>query len=367
MKPTILITGASGMVGRDLVPLLHASSEANLVLLLHQRGADMDEDRFVHTYHGLLPSNRIRIVQGDITKADLSLPLEVRKALAKSITHILHAAASTRLNLPLEEARQINLDGTRHMVALAQDCTRLQRFGYVSTAYVSGQRTGIIREEELQHEAGFVNSYEQSKYEAECFMQSVQSTLPAAIYRLSIVLGDSRTGVVTNMTAPHQTMRLIYHGLASMLPGSPDSPVDFIPADVAAATLCRLFLDAFRPGDTFHITAGPEKSYTLSTIIDEIYGTFAALDPGWCRLDFPKPVLASIETFDSFLKSMGMANPSMQGALSAVRQISYPKIFDRENLTRALPDYDEGLPDIRQYFRKVVGYCLQSQWGRKAA
>ena len=163
-------------------------------------------------------------------------------------------------------------------------------------------------------------------------------------------------------------MQLMYLGLASVLPGSPDNPVDFIPADVAAATLCTLFLDAFRPGETFHVTAGPEKSCTLSTVIDEIYDAFARLDPGWPGRNFPKPALASSAAFDRFLQSAEKATrPSLLAALRATRQISYPKLFDRKNLTRAVPDYDDNLPDLRQYFRKVVRYCLRTGWGRHAS
>jgi thioester reductase-like protein len=237
---------------------------------------------------------------------------------------------------------------------------------------VSGRRPGTILETELDHTDGFVNTYEQSKYEAEQYLRSIRANVPIAVYRLSSVFGDSRTGVVNNFTAPHHAMRMMYLGLASMMPGKPDYFVDVIPVDVAASAICELFINRFRPDQVFHITAGPEKSFTLSEVIDAIYEQFAILDGEWARRRYPKPALAPAETFDLFLRSVEDANNVfLQSVLRMIRhfaqQLNYPKTFDQTQLLECYPEYQERMPDIREYFGKVVRFCLHNDWGRHAA
>lgn len=358
------------MVGRDLVPYLLTHSDTDLVLLSHRRGAEADAASTA--YPGLSPTPRIRIVAGDIRRPDLGLAPADREMIRRSATHILHAAACTRFDQPLEDIRATNVVGTRHMIDLARRCSRLEQFGYVSTAYVSGRRTGMICEDELEHEEGFVNTYEQSKYEAENLLASLKNALPIAVYRLSTIFGDSRTGEVHNMTAPHLAIKIIHHGLASLMPGLPHYRVDLIPGDFAASTVGRLFVDGFEAGQTYHITANPQKSYALSELVDDVFETFSALEPEWRTRQYPKPVFSSPDAFRAFMDTAEQAkNPVIQGVLRSMQhfahQLTCPKVFDRTNVKRVIPSYDEEVPDIRQYCRKVIRYCLETRWGKRAA
>lgn len=372
IHPRIFLTGASGMVGRDLVPYLLTHSDAELVLLCHRRGAGMDAASYLREVHDLPTTRRVRLMRGDIRRPDLGLAARDRELLRRSVTHVLHAAACTRFDKPLKAIRATNVVGTRHLLDLARGCRRLEQFGYVSTAYVSGRRTGLILEEELEHQAGFVNTYEQSKYEAEMLLAALQETLPIAIYRLSTVFGDSRTGEVRTMTAPHLAMKIIHHGLASIMPGLPGYRVDLIPGDFAASCVGRLFLDAFEAGRTYHLTANPNKSYALEDLVDGIFEVFGALDPEWSARQYPKPVFSSADAFTAFMDTAEHANnPLVHGVLRSIQhfahQLTCPKVFDRSHVLRVMPGYDDEMPDIRQYFEKVIRYCVATRWGKCAA
>ena len=64
----------------------------------------------------------------------------------------MHCAASISFDLPLDEARAINVEGTREIIALrarGQAAGRLDRFVHVSTAYVAGITEGTFREDQL--------------------------------------------------------------------------------------------------------------------------------------------------------------------------------------------------------------------------
>ena len=83
----------------------------------------------------------------------------------------------------------MNVEGTRRVLEFARSCARLDRFSYVSTAYVAGE-PAVFREAELAVNQRFRNRYERSKFEAEVALRSEGAGLPVQILRPSIVVGE---------------------------------------------------------------------------------------------------------------------------------------------------------------------------------
>jgi len=182
---TLLLTGATGLIGSRLLGRLLASRpDRRIFALTRQRSKDAS----------LGPDSRLTVLEGDLSRPGLGLDKAVLSKAQSSLTEIVHCAAETRFGLPLEEARAINTYGTRQLLDLARRCERLEKFAHLSTVYVAGRSTGVTSEVPLQHANGFCNSYQQSKYEAELLVVKAMSQIPAAIFRLSSVLGDSKTG-----------------------------------------------------------------------------------------------------------------------------------------------------------------------------
>src|SRR5204863_1187 len=71
------------------------------------------------------------------------------------------------LGVERKVAARVNVDGTRGVIDLARECTRLRRLCHYSTAAVSGRRKGVILEEELDEGQTFHNSYEATNFKAE--------------------------------------------------------------------------------------------------------------------------------------------------------------------------------------------------------
>lgn len=363
MSPSILVTGAAGTVGSTLIGQLLDYPEWRVTALVRRGGSGRAADR--------LPGNqRLTVVEGDVTKPGLGWsPTELRERAA-STTHICHLAASTRFDTSLEEMRAINVRGTERILEFAERCPGLERFGLASTAYVSGRREGLVLESELVHDAGFVNAYEQSKYEAELLAHDFADRVPLAIYRISTILGDSRSGAVLHHTAPHQALRIMSLGLASMLPGTPDYVVDLVPSDAVAVALARLLPEPAPTPRTYHLTCPPGKCFTLQEMIDEGYRHFARLIPDWERRDYPKPAIVNRRAFDRFMDSVEQTgNPFLVGVTGALRhfahQLLHPKEFDLTNTAEAYPGYAERMPDVRSYFGGVVERCVSTGWGSR--
>ena len=365
---SLLLTGSTGMAGREITRFLLLNTDCHVTLLLHETGRGLSRQRLLRDVFRLEPDpqhiRRIRLVRGDLTKDRFGIGDDLYRGLADSVDGIIHAAATTRFDLALIDARRVNVVATEQVVRFAKRCRNLARFAMLSTVFVSGRRRGRILESERAHAAGFVNTYEQSKYEAEAYLES--SDLPYAIYRLSTLVGDSQTGFTSHFTTPHQSLRVMFLGLASLVPGLPDYSVDLIPTDWAAATIVNLFLNHFEPGRVFHLVAGTARSYSLAQIIDESYDRLGELDPAWKARHFPKPAIATQAAFQLLVRSAEQAkDPLMVSVLGTLKyfteQFSYPKDFDATNLDGAQP-----APNIRDYYSRVVAYCLRTKWGRSA-
>ena len=365
---SLLITGSTGMAGREITRCLLTRTDAQLTIFVHATGGGLSRPRLLREIFRLEPTQpmirRIRLVRGDLTKDRLGLPTAVYADLARSVDGVIHAAATTRFDLPLAEARGVNVVATEQLVRLAKRCRKLTRFALLSTIFVSGRRQGRILESERAHSAGFVNTYEQSKYEAEACLES--SGLPYEIYRLSTLVGDSQTGFTSHFTTPHQALRVMHLGLASLVPGLSDCSVDLVPTDWAAATIVNHFLNEFQAGRVVHLVAGNARSYNLAQVIDESYDRLGELDPAWKARHYPKPAIATQAAFQLLVRSAEQArDPLMIGVLGMLKyfteQFSYPKDFDTTNLDGAHP-----APDIRDYYGRVVAYCLKTKWGRRA-
>jgi thioester reductase-like protein len=195
MKHSILLTGATGMVGRELLPLLIRRDDVDEIFAI------------VRVREPRACSCKMVPVCGEVTAgANLGLSAELGGEIMGAVTVIIHAAAHTQFAAPLDQARIVNLEGTRNVLAFASRCPRLRAVVALSTVHVAGRRTGTIQEDDLLHTAGFVNSYEQSKYEAEILLREHMGELPISILRLSTVLGDSTTGVVGKLAAIHHAL-----------------------------------------------------------------------------------------------------------------------------------------------------------------
>jgi nucleoside-diphosphate-sugar epimerase len=274
--------------------------------------------------------------------------------------------------LPLEEARSINVGGTRALLDFAADCRSLRRVGVFSTVYVAGRRTGRIAENDLDDGgAGFVNTYERSKHEMEREVRRRMTDLPIAVYRLSTLIGDSRTGAVTTPNAFHHALRLLYHGLAPMVPGRPENRVDVVAVDFVADAARWLFERRFEAGRTYHLCSGMAASSTLGELIDLTVECFRRFRPEWRRRHVEKPAIVDPSTYELFVRSVEeTGNEVLLRATRAVQsfagQLSCSKVFETRETAGALEGSGLRPPRVVEYLPTVVRSCLETEWNGAA-
>ncbi len=214
-----------------------------------------DQARDFIKKHGKLPGRADYLV-GDVVALDLGLSGKEIKSLVQTVTHFHHMASIFHLGVPADVTRSVNVRGTRHALALAKEMKRLERFMFYSTAFVSGDRTGVILEEDLDYGQGFRNAYESTKFTAEKVVRNTMGQLPISVLRPSMVVGHSQTGEIDRLDGPYYIINLIVNmpvDIPLPLPGKGVYPLNMIPVDFLTDAAIHIARDPDAAGKTFHI------------------------------------------------------------------------------------------------------------------
>ena len=341
------------MLGRELLPSLCAVPQIEKIFVLVRTGLP----EFTH--------KKIELLSGDVALPGCGLNLQSASRIQDEVSVIIHGAALTSFSSEVEAARAINVIGTKNLLELARHCRNLRSLCHLSTVYVAGKRRGLIREDELAHSWGFVNAYEQSKYEAEQLLQTHARQLPISVVRLSTILGDSREGSVGKLGAIHHALRLFFHSLAPFVPGTSQSLVDLIPIDYAAESVAALALQPFVPG-TWHICGGVD-SLPLEEMLELSLQLFCFYRPAWRKRVIEKPAIVDLKTFDLFVKSVEETGESMlKNSVALLKhfapQLAYPKQFEDGKTRLHLEKSGIVRPPIRDYYPRVIRFLLENNW-----
>jgi thioester reductase-like protein len=178
------------------------------------------------------------------------------KRAAAEVTQLWHLAALYDLGADQDLIRAVNLEGTRNVLELARAARCLERLHHFSTAYVSGDREGVILEDELDVGQRFHNAYERSKFEAERLVRRAMTELPATVYRPSIVVGDSRTGEIDRFDGPYYLAILLVASPVAVplpLPGTGIAPLNVVPVDFVVDAALSIGANPFGLGATVHL------------------------------------------------------------------------------------------------------------------
>ena len=239
MSETVLLTGATGFLGMEMLARLLEREATEVVCLVRAPSADAARARLDTVFARLYEeppaaAARVSAVPGDIGDEQLGLTDADRDAILERVTSVVHCAASITFDQTLEHARRVNTGGAVRMLELSRELARrgrLRRHVHVSTAYVTGRYRGRFLETDLDLGQGFRNTYERSKFEAERAIGEAADGLPVVIARPSIIVGDSRSGWTTAFNVIYWPMRAFSRGLMDEVAIDPDGVADIVPVD----------------------------------------------------------------------------------------------------------------------------------------
>lgn len=348
---SILVTGFPGFIaGRLVEQLVNRGARFHLLVQPPFRSLAEKQVAQIASRTGADVS-RFQIVQGDITQPDLGLSPADLDTISQDVSSLFHLAAVYDLEVTHTVAVKVNIEGTRNVNRFAlKQLPKLRRYHYISTCYVAGLREGLILENELRHEAGFRNHYEESKYLAELEVEGIKSDLPVTIYRPSVVCGDSRTGE----TAKYDGIYPLIHylrmqpGLLSLFNiGNKKVRLNLVPVDFVVEAIAALSIDERAIGATVQV-ADPAP-LTTKELFDRIAETIAG-HPS--RMTVPAPLV--------YKSLMLRASPKITGLpRSAVPYFFLKQTYDTRRATELLEPHGIRCPAFPTYVNNLVRFVAE--------
>jgi nucleoside-diphosphate-sugar epimerase len=363
----ILITGADGYLGSRFVRLLLESGVPASDIVGWVR-ADSDDEllakraKLAESLQGLKHES-LKVERGNLLQDAPFAGVD-----PSTIEFILHTAAVIRFNVEENLAHDVNYQGTVKVTQFARKCARLKQLNYVGTVYASGLASGSIPETALDPKAGFGNFYESSKWHSENYLLTECSDLPVVISRVATAICDNETGRVTQYNVFHNTLKLLYYGLISILPGDREAPLYFVTGDFVAEALFRIYEQGASPASKFfHVCPSREESLTLGELIDSVFEVFKT-DAPWVGRRILKPLFTDQESFDLLageLSSLsgGIVNQAIASIEPFSKQLFLHKSFENGH-TRALFRPYQPI-DSKALITRAAGQLIATKWGRK--
>ncbi|KDO95227.1 thioester reductase domain-containing protein, partial [Mycobacterium avium] len=301
---TVLLTGATGFLGRYLVLqwLERLELADGKLICLVRAGSDDDARRRLERtfdsgdpallrYFHELAADHLEVIAGDKGRANLDLDDRTWQRLADTVDLIVDAAAVVNGVLPYQELFGPNVAGTAELIRLALS-TRLKPYSYVSTANVGDQiePSAFTEDADIRVagpirtiDGGYGNGYGNSKWAGEVLLREAHDLcgLPVAVFRCDMILADTSYAgqlnlsdmftrllfsVVASGVAPRSFYRLDAHGNRQRAHFDA-LPVEFV-AEAIATLGAQVGRDAGIGFATYHVMNPHDDGIGLDEYVD---------------------------------------------------------------------------------------------------
>ncbi|WP_407937580.1 amino acid adenylation domain-containing protein [Mycolicibacterium novocastrense] len=297
---TVLLTGATGFLGRYLVLQLLEQMEqvdGKLICLVRAKTDEDARQRLDNTfdsgdpnlvqYFQGLAANHLEVVAGDKGEADLGLDPQTYQRLTESVDLIVDSAAVVNSALPYNELFGPNVVGTAELIRFALT-TKLKAFAFVSTSDVGRQiePSAFVEDADIRQisatrvvDSGYANGYGNSKWAGEVLLREAHDHcgLPVSVFRSGMILADPTYAGQLNVTdiVTRMIFSIVATGVAPASFYQRDAqgnrqrahfdglPVDFVAESIA--TLGSQTVDGFA---TYHVMNPHDDGIGLDEYVD---------------------------------------------------------------------------------------------------
>jgi thioester reductase-like protein len=265
----ILLTGATGFLGGQLLEGLLASTDGEIICLVRDASAFRRKER-------------VRLLIGDLSHPRLGLAQARFDELGDSIDAVLHCGAAVNWVYTYAGLRAANVSGTLELLRLA--CRHAVPFHFVSSLSVcypaGGPQSADERYAALPNLRGVHLGYAQTKVVAEALaLEAGDRGLPVRIYRPALISGHSASGAFN----PDDLITALVRGCVHM-GTAPDLDwnLDCQPVDCVARGIIELSRES---GPVFHLGHGNPRHWRECVLWMRMYGYRMRLIPyhAWLR------------------------------------------------------------------------------------
>jgi thioester reductase-like protein len=342
----VLLTGFPSFTARKMCEELVRSPRRTLIHAVVHKKFEADAREHLDALP-LEQRSRVNLLEGDAAAMDLGLSGRELAAVAGEVDRIHHMAQVSYLGADRALAEQVNLGGAREILEVAAACRSLQCLVFHSSAQVSGDRTGLVLEEELEKGQGFHNAVEATLARGEKMMRAAMKKLPICVVRPTTVVGDSKTGEVDRFDGPYFLILLIVTSPPDFplpLPGRAETPIHMVPVDYVVRAAAALGRDSRAPGRTFHV--GDPAPLSAKRVFELVASAGGRRTPrGFLPANLTKALLRT-PGIDRLAKSP-------RAFLDA---LATPVSYSFANTRELLADTDVRCPPFESYVEGLVEY-----------
>jgi thioester reductase-like protein len=351
---TTLVTGYPGFIGRHLVHrMLEAPDRDRLVLLVEaSQAAAARAELARRAAHG------VEVWEGDVSAMHLGLSGAEWKSLVRDVGTIWHLTGASRLDSGSDLARRVNVEGTRNVLEVARAASRAPRLHHFSSAFVAGDREGVVMEDELMAGQRFRTPYERSKARAEELVRRAMGDVPTTIYRPCIVVGDSRTGEIDRFEGPYYLAILLVTSPLAVplpLPGDGGAPLNVVPVDFVVEAALAIARAPASVGRTVHVVdPAPMSARRVYELIAE------RAQRRMPRVSLPHRVVEAVLS----LPVLERFSRQQRAAIESVNQMAF---YNPRNLLELLDGTGVRCPPVTSYLDRLIDFVRKHFEARQAA
>ncbi len=348
---TIFLTGFPGFIAEKLVERL-AENDTRFYLLAQPQFVEKATRNIEEIASKMnLPLENFTVIKGDITLENLGISEKDLEIVCAQTTDVHHLAAVYDLAVKKDLAYCVNVEGTRNVNEFVKTLPNLRRYNYVSTCYVAGRRTGVVLETELEHEAGFRNYYEETKYLAEMEVEKLKAEIPTTIFRPSVVVGDSRTGETTKYDGIYYLMLYLRKApnlLRFLNVGNQYVKLNLVPVDFVVRAIAALAKDDSAAGKT--IALADPNPLTTEELFDAITET----------LINKKSVIKPPPKLIEWSLGLKIAPPLTGLPFPSVPYFFVPQAYDTSVSEKLLAPHEIACPNFKTYAAKLLKFVEEN-------
>ena len=268
MQKRILLSGATGLIGGELMLLLAAKGIYSTAVV-RARNTDEATARLLDRLQKSVLwkpefAEFVSAEAGDTEAPDFGL----KASVLQSANVILHSAANTSFKSDAG-VYPVNIKAATNFAGILKNLKPSQRGFFVGTAAVTMEPRGVITEDMAF--AGYANDYIRSKRDAETLLRA--SGAPFVSLRPGIVLSR---GIDDAKLARNMLWAIPVMAELGDVPLDPMARLDFAPVDFIASAFAEMLLKNDLAHDCYHVSTG-EASMTLQALADELITTMPGI------------------------------------------------------------------------------------------
>ncbi len=354
------ITGGSGFIGRRLIKKLLERAPENRVYFL-MRASHQDKLPELFAFWNVDEQRAVPIM-GDMTLPLLGVSAAEQEQLRGQIDHFFHLAAIYDLNAKAGIQQQVNTEGTRQAVQLAERLGS-QQFHHCSSIAAAGLFDGLFREDMFDEAEHLDMPYFQTKHEAEGIVRN-ECTIAWRIYRPGIVVGDANTGEMDKIDGPYYFFKTIQK-LRRLLPpwmpaiGVEGGRINIVPVNFVVDAMAHIAHQDGEENKTFHLTdPNPMRvGDMLSTFSRAAHAPEPAIRINASLFSFiPRHLTAMLMTMTPVRRIRDAAIADLGLPKDIFRLINYPTRFDSRETQRLLKGTGIEVPPLHSYAWRLWDY-----------